>query len=177
MNHAILPCIHKVLTRTARCLRDWNVPCTASSHSTPLPMRGRRWFLTFPALQGSRPRTRRKHANVTLKCVTYFIPSSFQGFHSVGLLPIQHACAGVMILAGAADSRVAYDRKPFYQNALRGIVINWSNCNNAGEVSYARNHPFCKCGLQHSDIRDSCAYLAASHFGGSPRFPVPHGAI
>ena len=56
---------------------------------------------------------------------------------------------GVMILAGAPDSALAYKRKAFYQSSMRGIVINWSNCSNQGEASFdtAGKDPFCMCAL------------------------------
>ena len=53
---------------------------------------------------------------------------------------------GVMILAAAPDSALAYKRRAFYQNAMRGIVLNWSNCSNKGEASFkGSKDPFCKC--------------------------------
>lgn len=58
---------------------------------------------------------------------------------------------GIMIMAGAPDSAAAYKRKTFYQNAMRGVAINWSNCSNSGVGAYAgyENDPFCLCDPSH----------------------------
>lgn len=50
---------------------------------------------------------------------------------------------GVVILAGAPDAPEAYNRKTFYQDALRGIVTNWSNCSSGLEASFF-GKPYCE---------------------------------
>jgi hypothetical protein len=47
-------------------------------------------------------------------------------------------------MAGARDMPGAKKSKKFYQGALRGVVINWSNCSNKGEGIYPGfEEPFC----------------------------------
>lgn len=64
-----------------------------------------------------------------------------------GKSPLQ----GVMIMAGAPDAPAAYNRKSFYQDVLRGIVINWSNCSNQGEARWEDS--------PESDGRVFCEYV------------------
>lgn len=47
-------------------------------------------------------------------------------------------------MAGAPDAPAAYNRKSFYQDVLRGIVINWSNCSNQG-MAESEGKVFCEC--------------------------------
>ena len=60
-------------------------------------------------------------------------------------------------MAGAPDAPAAYNRKSFYQDVLRGIVINWSNCSNQG-MAESEGKVFCECAPEPRCFLLPCMY-------------------